>query len=91
MQLRTEERFGPVIADRVRGQLRQAVRRLAAFPGIGHRRSDLTQDPAYRFWLLGPTLIAYRQVASNHIEVILIERAERNWTRLLDEPDVDGD
>ncbi len=78
------ERFGGETLERAKVRITQALDRLATFPGIGHRRPDLSREPSHRFWLLGPTLIAYRQVGSRLIEVILIERAERNWQRLLE-------
>jgi toxin ParE1/3/4 len=53
-------------ARRVRLQILSACRRLAANPGIGHRREDLTDKPVL-FWPVGSTLIIYaiRKPAQN--------------------------
>lgn len=45
-------------ADRVRNDLRAAMRRLAEMPGMGHRRADVT-DPRYRFWTVRSYVIGY--------------------------------
>jgi plasmid stabilization system protein ParE len=62
--------------------LQHALELLAAQPGSGHFRSDLTSDRTIRFWSVGPTLIAYR-VRPGRIEILLIERGDRDWRRLL--------
>jgi plasmid stabilization system protein ParE len=82
--LQAEEQFGPEVADRVRAELLHALFRLADMPAIGHPRPDLTPDPTMRFWSVGPTLIAYRP-SHDGIEVLLVERAERDWSQLLEE------
>jgi plasmid stabilization system protein ParE len=39
----------PTAAKRVRGELRAAMKKLAEFPGMGHRRDDVG-DESLRFW-----------------------------------------
>ncbi len=77
-----DTRFGERVAERVLGELECAFENLAASPGIGHRREDLTQDEQIRFRSVGPTLIAYRRVA-DVTEILFVERGERDWERLL--------
>ncbi len=45
-------------ADRVRDELRSAMRQLAETPGIGHTRVDVS-DRRIRFWSVYSYLIAY--------------------------------
>ncbi len=52
-------RDSPAAANRVEDALHEAMRSLAEFPGMGHRRRDVV-NPAYRFWAVNPYLIAYR-------------------------------
>jgi plasmid stabilization system protein ParE len=79
-----EERFGPRTALRVIERIDAALTRLSEAPGLGRPREEFTRDPQVRFWPVGPTLIAYRAVGSG-IEVLLLERGERNWFELLRE------
>ena len=46
-------------ADRVIDTLFAAFERLAAMPGLGHRREDLTDRPL-RFWTVDAYLVIYR-------------------------------
>jgi plasmid stabilization system protein ParE len=46
-------------ADRILGEIRAAIRKLAHNPGMGHRRTDVA-NPRYRFWSVYSYLIAYR-------------------------------
>jgi plasmid stabilization system protein ParE len=78
--------FGIDTAESVIERLLEAFRRLAATPGMGHLRSDLTSDSTIRFWSVGPTLIAYRYRNSS-VEILLVERSRRNWATLLEELD----
>jgi plasmid stabilization system protein ParE len=48
----------PSAADRVLGEIEEAIRALVPFPQMGHIRSDLTSRPL-RFQLLRDFLIAY--------------------------------
>ena len=45
-------------ADRFLERIYEAIRRLASFPRIGHKRPDLTSRPL-RFQVVGEYLIAY--------------------------------
>ena len=81
-------RFGAPVADQVIERLVGAFEFVAANPGAGHRREDLTQDDRIRFWSVGPTLIAYRSGTHDWIEVLLVERGERDWERILEEEDL---
>jgi plasmid stabilization system protein ParE len=58
---------------------------LAEHPGVGHVRSDLHRDPGVRFWSVPPSLIAYRVAPDGVLEILMVERAERDWPRLLGE------
>lgn len=49
---------GEAMADRVVAELIAAFERLAALPGLGRTRSDVT-DPRFRFWKANRFLIAY--------------------------------
>ena len=59
-----EELFGYIAvdncdaADRVLDPIRDALRRFAERPGIGHRREDLTEHDL-RFWPVGSYMIVY--------------------------------
>jgi toxin ParE1/3/4 len=75
-----DEHFGSMVAERVVSDLEHAFERIAANPRIGHRREDLTRDHA----VLGPTLIAYRS-KPDWVEVLLVERGELDWERILEE------
>jgi len=77
--------FGAPVADQVLDRLAAAFELVARNPGAGHRREDLTQDDRIRFWSVGPTLIAYRAGPHGSIEILLVERGERDWERILEE------
>ena len=77
-----DRRFGARVAGEVLERLVAAFETLAANPGVGHRRDDLTGDERIRFWSVGPTLMAYRVGALGGIEILLIERGERDWKRI---------
>ena len=78
-----EAHFGTTTAEEVLERLLSAFELLAANPGAGHRRDDLTDDMRIRFWSVGPTLIAYRDGSRDSVEVLIVERGERDWERLL--------
>lgn len=48
----------PAAAGRVRQALLDAFRGIARFPGLGHRRPDITSAPV-RFKVVGNLLVAY--------------------------------
>jgi len=80
-------RFGVLVAERVLEQLVSAFECIAETPGIGHRREDLTLDDRIRFWPVGPSLIAYRIRAAEPVEILFVERGERDWRQVLQESD----
>jgi plasmid stabilization system protein ParE len=66
---------------RVRQELRDAMRNLAVFPYIGHRRDDVTPD-TLRFWSVYSYLIVYRP-DRNPIEIIRVLHGARDLPREL--------
>ena len=83
-----DSRFGASVADQVLDRIGAAFELLTGNPGAGHRREDLTDDSRIRFWSVGPTLIAYRSGSHDCIEILLVERGERDWERILEEEDL---
>jgi plasmid stabilization system protein ParE len=67
-------------ARRIRLQILNACRRLAANPGIGHRREDLTDKPVL-FWPVGSYLIIY--AIRKHVEIVRVLHAARDIPDLL--------
>lgn len=80
--------FGIDVAETVVEKILAAFHRLAANPAMGHSRGDLTLVEDVRFWPVGPTLIAYRH-RGNTVEVLLVERANRDWPALINDLDLD--
>lgn len=80
-----EARFGAVVAEDVLAKFEAAFEQIVHTPGIGGLRTDITRDEHVRFWTVRPSLIAYR-VVDDIVEVLLIERGERNWDSLLEDP-----
>jgi plasmid stabilization system protein ParE len=78
-----EEQFGVDVADEVLEEMSAAFELIVESPRIGHHREDLTRDTCVRFWLVGPTLIAYRTGARDYVEILFVERAERDWEGIL--------
>lgn len=76
----------PAAAERVLGELKAAMQRLAEMPLLGHLRQDLTAEPL-RFWQVYSFLIIYRPEKSP-LEVVRVLHAARDVRRLLelDEP-----
>jgi plasmid stabilization system protein ParE len=68
-------------ADRVIDTLFAAFERLAAMPGLGHRREDLTDRPL-RFWTVDAYLVIYR-AERTPIEIVAVTRGGRDIPRLL--------
>lgn len=71
-------------ADRFRDRLWAAFERLAAMPGLGHRRADLTDQPV-RFWRVYRYFIIYRGERAP-IEIVRVIAADRDIATLLSEP-----
>ena len=77
--------FGDAVAERVLDQLEEAFVMLAESPGAGHRREDITSDDRIRFWSVGPTLIAYRPTQDSNVEILIVERGERDWEARMEQ------
>jgi len=70
-------RDNPPAANHVEEALHAAMRMLAEFPGLGHRRSDVA-NTAYRFWTVNPFIIAYR-LDGDTITVIRVLHGARDF------------
>lgn len=68
-------------ADRMIDMLFAAFEQLAALPGLGHRREDLTNQPL-RFWTVEAYLVIYR-AERTPIEIVAVTRGGRDIPRLL--------
>jgi plasmid stabilization system protein ParE len=71
----------PTAADRVVDELYAASYKLAEFPGMGHLREDLIDEPL-RFWSVYQYLIIYRPEAQP-IEIVRVVSGHRDITQLL--------
>lgn len=78
-------RFDIDVAVATVEKIERACQMLAGNPGLGHRREELTRDEFIRFWPVGPSLLAYHPT-DDGIVVLFIERADRDWKRLLEQP-----
>jgi antitoxin ParD1/3/4/toxin ParE1/3/4 len=72
----------PEAAARVRGEFRDAMRRLADFPYMGHLRADLTDEPL-RFWTVYSYLIVYRP-DRKPLQVIRVLHGARDVGKILE-------
>jgi plasmid stabilization system protein ParE len=68
-------------AGRVLDEFRQAFRSLAAEPGMGHQRHDLTKRPV-RFWPVYSYLIVYNP-NTRPLEIVALLHGNRNVAKLL--------
>ncbi len=71
----------PNAARRVLARIREAMRRLAEFPRIGHVREDLA-DKSLRFWPVYSYLIVYRP-ESRPLQIIRVLHGARDVRRIL--------
>ena len=71
----------PTAADLVIDEIYQAIYRLAEFPGMGHLREDLIDEPL-RFWSVYQYLIIYRADAQP-IEIVRVVSGYRDVPQLL--------
>ncbi len=78
--LYVDERFGRVVARRVRDTFYETFGNLADHPGMGHTRTEDWPEH-YGFFPLGPSLVAYRADV-RPIRIIRIARASRDWQRI---------
>lgn len=70
------------LADRIREEIFDAFSLIAATPGIGHWRRDLSREPL-RFWPIRKYLIIYRE-KDTHIEVARVLHGARDVKSILD-------
>ena len=68
------------VADHLLEEFYEAFEKLAAMPGIGHRRPDLTHRSVL-FWAVHSYLIIY--VDSRPLRIVRILHAKRDVKRLL--------
>ena len=68
-------------ADRVMDTLFAAFAQLAAMPGLGHTRADLTDLPL-RFWTVGAYIVIYR-AERMPLEIVAVTRGGRDIPRFL--------
>jgi len=69
-------------ARRVRQELLAACRRLAAHPGMGHRREDLTDKPV-RFFPVYSFLVIY-DPATTQLEIVRVLGGAQDITAILE-------
>jgi plasmid stabilization system protein ParE len=74
------DEHAPHAADRVLDGLRDAMRRIAARPGLGHLRQDLADEPL-RFYAAWSYLVIYRP--SDPVEIVRVVHGARDVERLL--------
>ena len=67
-------------ADRVLGELRNQFTKLTETPGLGHRRSDLTDRDVF-FWSVFSYLVVYRPTTP--LFVVRVLHSKRNISRIL--------
>lgn len=75
------ERGSPHAAKRVGLELRQAMRRLADMPGMGHLRG-VVADESLRFWSVYSYLIVYRP-ETKPLQVLRIVHGARDIPAVL--------
>lgn len=68
-------------ADRILEEFYQAFTSLAAMPGKGHTRKDLTKQ-AVLFWLVRSYLVIYKR-DSDPLQIIAVLHGKRNVKKLL--------
>lgn len=74
---------GPTRAESVLDDIVAAAAKLAAFPGMGHARDDLTDEPL-RFWPVRGFLLVYRP-ETQPLEIIHIVSGQRDVEFLIGE------
>jgi len=71
----------PQSAKKVRSELREAMRLLARFPGMGHVRQDVAAE-TLRFWSVYSYLIAYRP-DTKPLQIIRVVHGARDIGKLF--------
>ncbi|HBL30449.1 MAG TPA: type II toxin-antitoxin system RelE/ParE family toxin [Acidobacteria bacterium] len=73
----------PTAARRVARELRNSMRKLARLPEMGHRRSDLCDEPL-RFWQVYSFLVIYLP-ETKPLQILRVLRAARDVRAILAE------
>jgi len=76
-------RDNPRAAGRVLAEIRNAMRRLASSPRMGHLREDLVEEPV-RFWPVYSYLILYRP-ETRPLEILRVLHGARDVRSILQE------
>ncbi len=76
-----KEHSGLEVADRVESVIRDRIAFLAASPGAGHRRMDLTDEPV-RFFPVYSYLIVYR-LDTKPLQIVSILHGRRDVEIIL--------
>lgn len=71
----------PKVAVQLIDAIDKSFERLAAVPGMGHRRADVP-DLRYRFWNVKPYIIAYR-FDDESLTVVRVVHGARNFRKLF--------
>lgn len=74
------DQHAPHATDAVLDALRDAMRRIAQRPGIGHLREDLSDEPL-RFYAVWSYLVIYR--LTDPIEIVRVVHGARDVAREL--------
>ncbi len=77
------EHAGVSVARHVLREIRSAVQFLAANPGVGHLRDDLTDQPV-KFWPVFSYLVIYNP-ASRPLEMLRVLHASRDVAAILED------
>jgi plasmid stabilization system protein ParE len=76
-----EEVGDPDLADRMISEIVSGFHAVATTPGIGHFRSDLSEEPL-RFWIVRKYLIVYRTEAKP-VEIVRVIHSARDVQAML--------
>ena len=76
-----ERQSGKSASEDLEKRLFAAIEQLATFPGIGHRRSDLTSRP-YFFYTADPYLIIHAR-GQDPMPILAVFHSSRDIKRLL--------
>jgi plasmid stabilization system protein ParE len=79
------EHAGVAVARHVLREIRSAVQFLAANPGVGHLRDDLT-DQSVKFWPVFSYLVIYNPT-TRPLEILRVLHASRDVSAILEDSD----
>ena len=77
------EQSGAERTRRVAERLQKALRKLAEFPGLGHKREDLTSAP-FLFWSVRSYLIVY-QADTKPLQIVRVLHGARDVEAIFDQ------